>query len=114
MPYSSRDRSPVTCHVVTSLELDELAPTLLNLDNKQIFSLLIHPRHRHYEGFQSVLAVTANASVVMGLESVVESWVSTMEHHNNPRRCLTQARLEQECMVAINWPKDVHCDSVVM
>ena len=24
----------------------------------------------------------ANASVAMGLESVVESWVSTMEHHN--------------------------------
>ena len=95
-------------------KLDELAPTLLNLDNKQIFSLLIHPRHRHYEGFQSVLAVMANASVVMGLESVVESWVSTMEHHNNPRRRLTQARLEQECMVAINGPTDVHCDSVVM
>ena len=76
--------------------------------------MLLHPRHRHYEGFQSVLAVLANVSVAMGLESVVESWVSTMEHHNNPRRPLTQARLEQECMVSINGPKEVHCDSVVM
>jgi hypothetical protein len=66
-------------------KLEELAPSLLKLENKQIFSLLIHPRHHHYEGFQSVLAVLANASVAMGLESVVESWVSTMEHHNNPR-----------------------------
>ena len=61
-----------------------------------------------------MLAILANASVAMGLESVVESWVSVMEHHNNPRRPLTQTRVEQECMVAINGPKDVHCDSVVM
>ena len=60
-----------------------------------------------------MLAVLANASVAMGLESVVESWVSVMEHHNNPRRPLTQERLEQECMVAINGPDEVHCDSVV-
>ena len=56
----------------------------------------------------------ANASVVMGLESVVESWVSVMEHHNNPRRPLTQARVEQECMVAIKGPKEVHSYSVVL
>ena len=60
-----------------------------------------------------MLAILAKASVVMGLESVVESWVSVMEHHNNPRRPLTQERLEQECMVAINGPDEVHCDSVV-
>ena len=28
-------------------------------------------------------------------------------------RPLTQDRLEQECMVAINGPVEVHCDSVV-
>ena len=55
----------------------------------------------------------ANASVAMGLESVVESWVSTMEHHSSPRRPLTQDRLEQECMVAINGPTEVQCNSVV-
>ena len=94
-------------------KLEELAPTLNTLENKEIFSLLLHPGHRHYEGFETVLAVLANASVAMGLESVVESWVSVMEHHNNPRRPLTQERLEQECMVAINGPPEVHCDSVV-
>ena len=49
----------------------------------------------------------------MGLESVVESWVSVLEHHNNPRRPLTQERLEQEAMVALNGPAEVHCDSIV-
>ena len=49
----------------------------------------------------------------MGLESVVESWVSVLEHHNNSRRTLTQKRLEHEGMVAINGPSDWHCESVV-
>jgi len=49
----------------------------------------------------------------MGLESVVESWVSIMEHHINSVRSLTQDRLEQECMVAINGPVEVQCKSVV-
>ena len=65
-------------------KLEELAPILLNLENKQIFSLLLHPQLHHFKGFQSVMAILANASVAMGLESVVESWVSVMEHHNNP------------------------------
>ena len=55
----------------------------------------------------------ARAGVAMGLESVVESWVSVLEHHHNPRRPLTQERLEQEGMVALNGPAEVHCDSIV-
>ena len=61
-----------------------------------------------------MLAILANASVALGLESMVESWVSVMEHHNNPRRALTQTRVEQECMVSINGPSEVHSDSVVL
>ena len=61
-----------------------------------------------------MLAVLADVSVAIGLESVVESWVSTKEHHNNLKRPLTQARLEQECMLSINGLKEVHCDSVVL
>ena len=45
----------------------------------------------------------------MGLESVVESWVSVIEHHNNSKRPLTQERLEHEAMVALNGPPEVHC-----
>ena len=33
-----------------------------------------------------------------------------MEHHNNSRRALTQTRVEQECMVSINCPSEVHSD----
>ena len=44
----------------------------------------------------------------------LESWISVMKHHNNPRRKLSQARIEQNCMVSFNGPKEVHCDSVVI
>lgn len=94
-------------------KLEELAPTLNKLENLKIFSLFLDPSLHHYTDIQSVLAIMANASVAMGLESVVESWVSVMEHHNSSVRSLTQDRLEQECMVAINGPVEVQCDSVV-
>ena len=55
----------------------------------------------------------ARAGVAMWLESVMESWFSVLEHHNNPRRPLTQERLEQEAMVALNGPAEVHCNSIV-
>ena len=48
-----------------------------------------------------------------GIESVVESWVSILEHHSSKERNLTQDRLHQEAMVAINGPSVVHCDKVV-
>lgn len=62
---------------------------------------------------QSVLAILANAGVTMGLESVVESWVSVLEHHSNPRRSISQQRLEEEVMIALNGPEVVHCKAVV-
>jgi hypothetical protein len=94
-------------------KLEELMPTTSNLDNAQIFGLFINSALGHYINIQSVLGILANASVVMGLESVVESWVSVLEHHNNPRRFLSQSRLEEEGMVAINGPIEVHSNSVV-
>jgi hypothetical protein len=93
--------------------LGELAPTLVGLDNTEIFGIFLNRSLPHYKHIESVLGIMAKAALVMGLESVVESWVSVLEHHNNPQRPLTQVRLEQEGMIAINGPADVHCDAVV-
>ena len=75
-------------------KLEELAPTQKKLDNLKVFSLFLNPNLHLYTDIQSVLAILSNASVAMGLESVVESWVAIMEHHNSAVRPLTQDRLE--------------------
>jgi hypothetical protein len=94
-------------------KLGELAPNVINMDNTEIFALFLNPSLGYYKNIEGVIGILANAGVVMGLESVVESWVSVLEHHNNSQRPLTQERLEQEGMIAINGPLEVHCDSVV-
>ena len=48
-----------------------------------------------------------------GLESVVKTWVSVLEHHASSQRTLCQDRLIREGIVAINGPEVVHCDTVV-
>ena len=93
--------------------LGQLAPTLNTKENTEIFGMFLDPNLNHSKDIESVLSILASAGVAMGLESVVESCVSVLEHHNNPRRALSQERLEQEAMVAINGPAEVHCDSIV-
>ena len=55
----------------------------------------------------------ATAGLLMGLESIVETWVSIIESHSTKTRNLSQKRLEEEAMIAINGPEVVHCDEVV-
>ena len=62
---------------------------------------------------EDVISVMARAGLCNGIESVVESWVSTAEQHSSKLRNLSQERLEYEMMIAINGPEVVHCDSVV-
>ena len=83
------------------LRLGQLAPTLNTKENTEIFGMILDPNLNHSNDIESVLSILASAGVAMGLESVVESWVSVLEHHNNPRRALSQERLEQKCMSAI-------------
>ena len=64
---------------------------------------------RHIEG---VLSILADAGLMMGLESVVESWVSVMEHHSSELRPLSQERLQAESMIALNGPSVFNCDAV--
>ena len=66
-----------------------------------------------FRNIEGLLAILAKAGLMLGMESEVESWVSVLEHHNNPVRPLSQERLHAEGMVAINGPAVVHCDAIV-
>ena len=52
------------------------------------------------------------AAVLISVESVVEAWISTMEHHASQRRTLGEMLLYGEMVIAINGPSPVHCDSI--
>ena len=93
-------------------KIEELGD-LSKKESTEILSLFMDPKLGHYKNIQSVLAILATAGVTMGLESVVESWVSVLEHHSNPRRSISQQRLEEEAMIALNGPEVVHCNAVV-
>ena len=67
----------------------------------------------YVRNIEGVLSIIARAGMLMGLESIVESWVSTLERHSTKTRNLSQKRLEDEAMVAINGPEVVDCDEVV-
>ena len=62
---------------------------------------------------EGVLSIIARAAVCTSVESIVESWVSQVEHHSPAGRVLSQDRLEDEAMVAINGPQLVHADEVI-
>ena len=53
------------------------------------------------------------AALMIIIEIIVESWISTMEHHASQRRTLGEELLHEEMVIAINGPDLVHCDSIV-
>ena len=56
----------------------------------------------------------ARAIICTSVESVVESWVSTLEHHASPSRSnMSPERLDDCAMVSINGPQLVHADVVI-
>ena len=59
------------------------------------------------------MGILARAMVIIGIESVVESWVSVMENHNSKNRPLGEKMILTETAVNINGPNPVNCDSVV-
>jgi hypothetical protein len=62
---------------------------------------------------EAVMGILARAMVIIGIESVVESWVSVMENHNSKNRPLGEKMILTETAVNINGPNPVNCDSVV-
>lgn len=86
---------------------------LQGLTSKEILGLFLNPVHNLYQDIETVLNILCRAAVSKSVESVVESWISTMENHAAGGRPLGQDRMEDECMISINGPSLVHCSSVV-
>ena len=96
------------------LEVVSKEPIKRKMSDMELLELFLEPENHHlYRDIESVMSVMVRASLVISVESVVESWISVMEHHASQRRTLGEMMLHEEMVIAINGPRLVHCDSVV-
>ena len=80
----------------------------------ELLEFFLHPDNNQlYKDVEIILSVMARAALLISVESVVESWISVMEHHASQRRTLGEMMLHEEMVIAINGPLLVHCDSIV-
>ena len=94
-------------------ELVTKQPKVKELSDMELLKLTVKPENVDlYLGIETVVSVMVRASLLISVESVVESWISTMEHHASQRRTLGEMRLNKELIIAVNGPSTEHCDSI--
>ena len=59
---------------------------LSDMDLLEIF--LQHGYVQLYKDIETGMSVMVNAALLISVESIVESWISTMEHHSSKRRTM--------------------------
>ena len=89
------------------------APNRKDLKDMELLELFLEPKNQHlYSDIEGVISVMVRGSLLISVESVVESWISVMEHHASQRRTLGEMQLHEEMVIAVNGPSLVHCDSL--
>ena len=61
-----------------------------------------------YGGVESVISAMVWASLVISVESVVNSWISILEHHLSQWRNIGELLLQEEMVIVINGPSVEH------
>ena len=74
---------------------------------------LMKTEDKLYQGCEAVINILTQAATIKTVESVVESWISVLEHHANKSRALKSESIHNEMMVAINGPLLQHSQGVV-
>ena len=87
-------------------------PKLAKLDSLGILTKLFDGTE-FSKNIEAIMGIMARAMVIIGIESVVESWVSVMELHDSKNRPLGEEMIITETSVSLNGPNPVNCDSVV-
>ena len=60
-----------------------------------------------------MIDILIQATLSISVESVVESWISVLEHYSSKSRNLGLGAIDAEMMVAINGPAVAHCQGIV-
>jgi hypothetical protein len=84
------------------------------LSSMQIMILLMNTEAERYLGTEAVMDILTKACVMKTNESIVESWISVLEHHSSKVRNLKQDSIQTEMMIAINGPDLQHADNLIL
>ena len=87
-------------------------PDRKDKSDMELLEVLLDPAYNLFKDIEAVMSVLVRASLLISVESVVESWISTMEHHASQMRTLGEMLLHEEMVITINGPSLAHCDSV--
>ena len=74
---------------VRKLETVAKDPTKRELSDMDLLEIFLQHENVHlYQDIETVMSVMVNAALLISVESIVESWISTMEHHSSQRRTM--------------------------
>ena len=65
------------------------------------------------KNIEAVMDVICQACTFKSVESVVESWISTLEHHSSKQHKLTEDSIHTQMMIACNGPPVQHSKAIV-
>ena len=64
-------------------------PTKRELSDMDLLEIFLQHENVHlYQDIETVMSDIVNAALLISVESIVESWISTMEHHSSQRRTM--------------------------
>ena len=84
-----------------------------NFSSMDMMVLMMNTAARRYRGCEAVMNILVQAATMKSVESVVESWISVLEHHSSKTRNLSTNSIDSEMTIAINGPSIQHRDSIV-
>ena len=63
--------------------------TKRELSDRHLLEIFLQPENVHlYQDIETVMSVMVKAALLISVESIVESWISTIEHHSSQRRTM--------------------------
>lgn len=90
-----------------------LLPGSEEFSSMELLVKLINTKGELYKGCEAVIGILVQAAAMKSVESVVESWISVLEHHSSKSRNLSADMIQTEMSIAINGPAVQHSEGIV-
>ena len=75
--------------------------------------IMMNTNEKRWKGCEAVMDILCQAATMKSVESVVESWVSVLEHHSSKSRTLDGNSIQDEMVISVNGPLTQHCQRTV-